>query len=206
MVPINRGHAEVSVPYKQQHRCHRQAQKNTELFAFGAGAIGTRVLHVRALIMGRMERVMEAHSMRRLRTSSQEPPLEGVSVMMEATTASVAEAKDTYEKAKAVTEKATNQLKQAYTTAAKGATDYNLKVIEIARANTYTAVDNAFELLGAKSPTEFVELSTKHARKQFEAMAAQTKELTELAQKVATEITVKDWRHGDSISQGVKSI
>jgi hypothetical protein len=37
-------------------------------------------------------------------------------------------------------------------------------------------------------------------------MAAQTKELTELAQKVATEITVKDWRHGDSISQGVKSI
>ena len=126
--------------------------------------------------------------------------------MMEATTASVAEAKDTYEKAKAVTEKATNQLKHAYTTAAKGATDYNLKVIEIARANTNTAVDNAFELLGAKSPSEFVELSTKHARKQFEAMAVQTKELTELAQKVATEITVKDWRHGDSISQGVKSI
>jgi phasin len=126
--------------------------------------------------------------------------------MMEATTASVAEAKDTYEKAKAVTEKATNQLKHTYTTAAKGATDYNLKVIEIARTNTNTAVDNAFELLGAKSPTEFVELSTKHARKQFEAMAAQTKELTELAQKVATEITVKDWRHGDCISQGVKSI
>jgi phasin len=110
----------------------------------------------------------------------------------------VTQARDTYEKAKAVTEKATNQLKHAYTTAAKGATDYNLKVIEIARANTNTAVDNAFELLGAKSPTEFVELSTKHAHKQFEAMAAQTKELTELAQKVATEITVKDWRHGDS--------
>jgi hypothetical protein len=53
MLPINRGHAEVSVPYKQQHRCHRQAQKNTELFTFGAGAIGTRVLHVRALIMAR---------------------------------------------------------------------------------------------------------------------------------------------------------
>ena len=62
MVPINRGHAEVSVPYKQQHQYHRQTQENTELFAFGAGAIGTRVLHVRALIMGRMERVMEAHS------------------------------------------------------------------------------------------------------------------------------------------------
>ena len=106
--------------------------------------------------------------------------------------------RDTYEKAKAATEKATNQLKEAYTTAAKGAADYNLKVIEIARANTNTAVDNAFELLGAKSLAEFVELSTKHARMQFEAMTAQTKELTEIAQKVTTEITVKDWRHGDS--------
>ena len=48
-----------------------------------------------------------------------------------------------------------------------------------------------------KSPTEFVELSTKHARKQFEAMTAQTRELAELAVKVTTEITVKDWRHGD---------
>jgi phasin len=109
----------------------------------------------------------------------------------------VAQARDTYEKAKAAAEQATNQLKDAYTTAAKGATDYNIKVIEIARANTNTAVDNAFELLGVKSLTEFVELSTKHARKQFEAMTAQTRELAELAQKVTTEITVKDWRHGD---------
>jgi hypothetical protein len=28
-------------------------------------------------------------------------------------------------------------------------------------------------------------------------MAAQTRELTEFAQKVMTEIAVKDWRHGD---------
>lgn len=109
----------------------------------------------------------------------------------------VAQARDTYEKAKAATEQATDRLKEAYTTAAKGATDYNIKVIEIARANTNTAVDNAFELLGVKSLTEFVELSTKHARKQFEVMTAQTRELAELAQKVTTEITVKDWRHGD---------
>ena len=109
----------------------------------------------------------------------------------------VAQARDTYEKAKAAAEQATNQLKDAYTTAAKGATDYNIKVIEIARANTNTAVDNSFELLGVKSLTEFVELSTKHARMQFEVMTAQTKELAELAQKVTTEITVKDWRHGD---------
>ncbi len=125
------------------------------------------------------------------------PKMEGPPAFRELADQGVAQARDTYEKAKAATEKATDRLKDAYTTAAKGATDYNLKVIEIARANTSTAVDNAFELLRVKSLAEFVELSTKHARKQFEAMTAQTKELAELTQKVTTEITVKDWRHGD---------
>jgi hypothetical protein len=38
-----------------------------------------------------------------------------------------------------------------------------------------------------KSFSEVVELSTAHARKQFETVTAQTKDLTALAQKVATE-------------------
>jgi phasin len=108
----------------------------------------------------------------------------------------VAQARAIYEKAKAATEKATDQLKDTYTAVAKSATDYNLKVIEIARANTNTAFDNANELLGAKSLPEFVELSNAHARKRFEAMTAQTKELTELAQKATKEIAVNDWRLG----------
>ena len=110
----------------------------------------------------------------------------------------VAQAKDNYEKIQAATVEAAEPLKDTYTTAAKGATDYNLKVIEIARTNTNAAFDYAYELLAVKSPSDFVELSTAHARKQFEAMTAQTKELTELAQKVTTEIAAKDWRHGDT--------
>lgn len=101
---------------------------------------------------------------------------------------SVAQAKEAYDKANVTAEKATDLLKNAYATTAKGVTDYNLKVLAIARTNTYTAFDYAHELLGVKSLQEFVELSTAHARKQFEAMTAQTKELTALAQKVATEI------------------
>jgi phasin len=100
----------------------------------------------------------------------------------------VAQAKDTYEKAKAAAEQATDLLKNTYTIAAKGSTDYNLKVLEIARTNTSSAFDYARELLAVKSPAEFVELSTAHARKQCEAMTAQTKELAALAQKVTTEI------------------
>jgi phasin len=110
----------------------------------------------------------------------------------------VAHAKDTYAKAKVASEEAADLLENIYTTTAKGATEYNLKLIEIARINTRTAFDYAHELLGARSPSEFIELSTAHARKQFEAMAAQTKELTEFAQKATTEIAVKDWRHGDT--------
>jgi phasin len=100
----------------------------------------------------------------------------------------VAQAKDTYEKAKVATEQATDILKNTYATFAKGATDYNLKIIEIARTNTNTAFEHAQKLIGAKSPLEFVALSTTHARKQFDTMIAQTKELTELAQKVTTEV------------------
>jgi hypothetical protein len=57
--------------------------------------------------------------------------------------------------------------------------------LEIRCANA--ACDFASELMGAKSFSDFVELSTAHARKQFETFTAHTKELAELAQKVATE-------------------
>ena len=88
-----------------------------------------------------------------------------------------------------LTEEATNLLQHTYTAAAKCATDYNLKVFEIARINTNAAFDYAHELLGVKSLSEFVELSSARARKQFETMTAQTKELTTLAQRVSIETT-----------------
>jgi len=99
----------------------------------------------------------------------------------------VAQAKDTYEKMKAAAEEATDVLETTYSTAAKGTADYGLKVIETARVNTNAAFDFATELFNAKSLSDVVELSTAHLRKQVEAMTAQTKELTSLAQKVATE-------------------
>jgi hypothetical protein len=59
---------------------------------------------------------------------------------------------------------------------------YNTKVIEFANANTEAAF--AQKLSGVKSPTEFIELSTDHSRKQFETLTEQTKELAALAQNV----------------------
>jgi phasin len=99
----------------------------------------------------------------------------------------VAQAKDTYEKMKAAAEEATDVLETTYSTATKGASDYGLKVIEVARTNTNSAFDFAGEVMAAKTLSEVVELSSTHLRKQFEALTEQSKELSALAQKVATE-------------------
>jgi phasin len=99
----------------------------------------------------------------------------------------VAQAKDTYEKMKAAAEEATDVLETTYTTASKGASDYGLKMIETARTNTNAAFDFFGELIAAKSPSELIELSSTHMRKQFETLTEQSKEFGALAQKVATE-------------------
>jgi len=99
----------------------------------------------------------------------------------------VAQAKDTYEKMKAAAEEATDVLETTYSTATKGASDYGLKMIELARSNTNAAFDFAGEVMAAKTLSEVVELTSAHARKQFETLSEQSKELGALAQKVATE-------------------
>jgi phasin len=99
----------------------------------------------------------------------------------------VAQAKDTYEKMKAAAEEATDVLETTYSTATKGASDYGLKVIEVARTNTNAAFDFAGQIMAAKTLSEVVELTSAHARKQFEALTAQSKELGTMVQKVATE-------------------
>ena len=115
------------------------------------------------------------------------PKMEIPAAFREIAEKSVSQAKDNWEKMKAATEEATDLLENSYSNAAKGAADYGLKLIETARVNTNSAFDFAGVLLTAKSLSEVVELSTSHARKQFETLTAQSKELTALAQKVAAE-------------------
>src|SRR5207302_1319212 len=47
----------------------------------------------------------------------------------------VARVKEAYDKVKAAAEQANGAIEEAYAATAKGATDYNLKVLEFARAN-----------------------------------------------------------------------
>jgi phasin len=100
---------------------------------------------------------------------------------------SAAQTKDTYEKMKAAAEEATDLLEHVFTTAAAGATAYNRKVIESARSNANAAFDHALALVGTKSLSEVIEVSSTHTRKHFEALTEQTKALAALAHKVTTE-------------------
>jgi phasin len=98
----------------------------------------------------------------------------------------ISQAKDNYAKMKTAAEEATSMLETTYANASKGAADYGLKMVEMARTNSNAAFDFATELLAARTFAQMVEISTAHTRKQIEQAAAQTKELASLAQKVAT--------------------
>jgi phasin len=99
----------------------------------------------------------------------------------------VEQTRDALAKARIASEEAVNLLETTYGSAAKRATDYNNKLIEITRTNMRAAFDNVQQLLGAKSPSQLIELSTGQMCKQFEIVSGQSKEFCALAQKMATE-------------------
>ena len=102
-------------------------------------------------------------------------------------TEQLARAKENYEKMNAASGAITGVLSEAYSTNARGIADYTAKVIEFSGANTNSAFDFLKHLLGTKSPSEILQLSATQGRKSFEATTAQSRELWELARKVATE-------------------
>jgi phasin len=99
----------------------------------------------------------------------------------------VSQARDNYAKFKDAAETHNGTMEAVFTSASKGASAYQAKVMEFIKSNTTSALDFAQELLGAKSPSEALELWTTHTRKQFETFTAQAKELGELSQKCAAE-------------------
>jgi phasin len=99
----------------------------------------------------------------------------------------VTQAKETYEKIRSVAEEATDVIEDTYSTASKGLSDLGLKVIEAVRENTNSGFDFASHVLRAKSVSEVVELSMTQARKQFEAVTTQTKEIGVIAQKLVVD-------------------
>ena len=99
----------------------------------------------------------------------------------------VARAQEGCEKIKAASWEMTEALRETYSSNARSATDYGLRVIDISNANTASAIDFFAHLLSGKSVMDAFTLSAAQARKAFDTASAQNKELWELAQKLATE-------------------
>jgi phasin len=93
------------------------------------------------------------------------------------------QAKEAYEKMSTTANQTADLIKSSYSTAIKGAQDYNNKVIEFAHANTDATFDFVQKLASVKSPSELIQLSTEHAGKQIATLTEQTKQLAALAQQ-----------------------
>jgi phasin len=94
------------------------------------------------------------------------------------------QSKEAFEKIGAATTEAAEAMTNCCSTAFKGMQDYSSKLAEFTHANTKSNLEFVQSLVGVKSPSEFVQVSTEHARRQLEAMAEQTKQLAELTQHV----------------------
>jgi len=84
------------------------------------------------------------------------------------------------------TKQTTKQFENTVSTVVDGMQEYNLKVLEIAKINADAAFDYAKQIVSVKSPSEMMALWTAHARKQFDALTEQTKELATLGKKVSS--------------------
>jgi phasin family protein len=78
---------------------------------------------------------------------------------------------------------------------------FNVKMIDLLQANAEAVFEFARQLTTATTPSEILELWTSHARKQFEMLNEQARQLTALGQKMAGESAEPIVR---SVNQGFK--
>lgn len=63
-----------------------------------------------------------------------------------------------------------------------------IKLIDMAEANALAAFELARQIVNARGPNDIIESCTAHARKQFELLNRQTKELEDHAQTISREV------------------
>jgi hypothetical protein len=98
-------------------------------------------------------------------------------------------ARENLERGASATEDATKNAEQSYSSALAGMRELNLKLIEMAHANTEAVFELAHEIASAEAPTDLAAIWAEHARRQFELMTKQNKELTDLGRKLAVRTT-----------------
>lgn len=123
----------------------------------------------------------------------------GVKYAEKAASKGAAQMKEASDRLGATAEESARAIEDSTKTAAGGMTDLQFKALEIARSNAMAAFDYAQDAMAARSPSDLLKVWTSHSRKQFDRLTGQTKELSDLAQRVA----------GDTmqpISQGIRNL
>jgi hypothetical protein len=98
-------------------------------------------------------------------------------------------ASENLERGASAREDVTRNAEQSYSTALAGMRELNLKLIEMAQANTEAVFELAHQIASVEAPSDLTEISAEHTRRQFELMTKQSKELTNLGQKLAGRAT-----------------
>jgi phasin len=110
--------------------------------------------------------------------------------------------RENLEKGVAAAEESAKGIEQGYSAAVESLRDFNVKLIEMTQANATAAFEFARQISTAKGPSEAIELWSSQARKQFETLTTQSKELAALGQKIAT---VSAEPMARSLSQAIKA-
>ena len=92
-----------------------------------------------------------------------------------------------YDKMKHAAEDVTDTIEASYVNVTRGFGELNQKALEGLKAQADASLEHFKALAAVKSLPEAISLQTDYARKQFEALSIQMKELTALAQKVVTQ-------------------
>lgn len=95
----------------------------------------------------------------------------------------VSQAKAAYDRAKVSAEEATEVLEDTFSATSKHATELNKTVLSNAKSNLNASFELAEKLFGVKTMAEALELQSEFARKQFEALSAQAKDMQAKTQK-----------------------
>ncbi|MBN9668984.1 phasin [Roseibium aggregatum] len=117
------------------------------------------------------------------------PKMEIPSMFREATEKSIESAREAYAKVKTAAEDATDLMEDTFETSRQGVVEFNHKAVDAAKENADAAFTFIKDIMSAKTLAEAIELQSTFARKQFDTLSAQTKEMQELATKLGTDVS-----------------
>ena len=115
------------------------------------------------------------------------PALELQANVRKAAEKGVEETRVAFERVKAAAEDASGSFEKSYTTASKGLLEFHGRAVDAMRANADAGFDFLKSIFTVKSVSEAITLNSEHARKQFEAVSFQAKDLATFAQKITTD-------------------